>query len=64
MDPIFNGAQFHRRRSSRGQSLVEYALVLAFISVLSICVMGAMGEQIRGLYLTIINALSAALPNA
>jgi Flp pilus assembly pilin Flp len=45
---------------SRGQALVEYALVLAFISVLCIMVLSVMGLQIRGLFLNIIAALHEA----
>jgi Flp pilus assembly pilin Flp len=46
-------------KSKKGQTLVEYALVLSFISVLSIIVMSAMGVEIRGLYLPIIDALQS-----
>jgi Flp pilus assembly pilin Flp len=45
---------------SKGQALVEYALVLAFIAVLSIMVLSPIGLQIRALFLTIIDALHAA----
>lgn len=44
-------------KSSRGQSLVEYTLVLSFISLLSIVLMSILGVQVRGLYTSIINAL-------
>jgi Flp pilus assembly pilin Flp len=46
-----------RRRGRAGQTLVEYALVLCFISIVSITVLMFMGVQIRGVYSTIINAL-------
>jgi Flp pilus assembly pilin Flp len=48
-----------RRRVHRraGQALVEYALVLAFVSVVAITVLMAMGVQVRGVYGTIIDAL-------
>ncbi len=55
----------HRFQSGRqrvahlcaGQALVEYALILTFISVLCIAVLSYMGIQIRGIYTTIIDAL-------
>lgn len=49
-----------RLKSRKGQSLVEYALVLSFISLLSVAVLSVMGVQIRAIYLPIIHALQAA----
>jgi len=49
-----------RLEGKKGQSLVEYALILTFISVLSISVLSVLGIQIRGLFLSIISALAAA----
>jgi Flp pilus assembly pilin Flp len=49
-----------QRKSRKGQSLLEYALVLAFISVLTITYMNGLGTQIRGLFFSVIDALSAA----
>jgi Flp pilus assembly pilin Flp len=46
-------------KSRKGQTLVEYALVLTFISVLCISVLTVLSGQIRNLYLPIINALAA-----
>ena len=43
-----------------GQALVEYALVLALISVVAIAVLGGFGQQIRGVFLAISSALAAA----
>jgi Flp pilus assembly pilin Flp len=51
------GTPFSRFRSKKGQTLVEYALILSFISVLSIIVLSFLGVQIRSLYVPIINAL-------
>jgi Flp pilus assembly pilin Flp len=48
-----------RLNGKKGQTVVEYALVLAFISVLSVIVLSALGVEIRGLYLPIISALQA-----
>jgi Flp pilus assembly pilin Flp len=44
-------------RHCAGQALVEYALVLAFISVVAVSVLMYMGVQINGVYQTIIDAL-------
>jgi Flp pilus assembly pilin Flp len=49
-----------RRRAAHlraGQTLVEYALVLAFVSVVAIGVLMFLGVQMRGVYETIIDAL-------
>ena len=47
------------RARRAGQSLVEYALVLTFVSVVSIVCLSAMGVELRGLYTTIIDALDS-----
>jgi Flp pilus assembly pilin Flp len=39
-----------------GQTLVEYALVLAFVSVVAIGVLMFLGVQVSGVYQTIIDA--------
>ncbi len=46
--------------AKRGQAIVEYALILSVISVLTIFVMSALGVEIQGVYMPIINALEAA----
>jgi Flp pilus assembly pilin Flp len=43
-----------------GQSLAEYALVISFISLLSVVLMSIFMGQIRGILMTIIVALEAA----
>jgi Flp pilus assembly pilin Flp len=62
LDKIIKGASplLHRSKSRNGQTVVEYALVLVVISVLCVSYLSALGEQIRGLFLSIIGALSAA----
>jgi Flp pilus assembly pilin Flp len=62
MDKIKNGAgaPSHRFKSRNGQSLVEYSLVLAFISVLCIAFLTPLGVEIQGIYASIISALSQA----
>jgi len=54
-------AALRRRKNKKGQTMVEYALILAFISVLSIGVLMALGVQITGLFQTVINQLATAL---
>jgi len=44
----------------KGQALVEYSLVLAFISVLCIAVLGGFGESVRGVFLSIMASLATA----
>jgi len=62
MDKVINrvGTALRRFKSRNGQTVVEYAVVLAFISVLCVTYLSALGEQIRSLFLSIINALAAA----
>ena len=47
-------------RDRKGQTLVEYALILAFISVVAIAVLTSLGEQIKGTYTKISSALASA----
>jgi Flp pilus assembly pilin Flp len=49
-----------RRCYSRGQTLVEYALILAIISVVAIGVMISMGQQVKGVYSTITSVVASA----
>ncbi|MEI9999216.1 MAG: Flp family type IVb pilin [Verrucomicrobiota bacterium] len=50
----------HRRRSKRGQTLVEYALILAFIGVVAISVLSTLGKTVRATFSTITTGLAAA----
>jgi Flp pilus assembly pilin Flp len=45
---------------SRGQTLVEYALILAIISVVAIGVMIRMGQQVKGVYSMITSVVASA----
>jgi len=49
-----------RRRQKRGQTLVEYALILTFISVVAISVLIRLGNEIRVVFSTITSQLSVA----
>jgi len=48
------------RKNRKGQALVEYALVLAFIAILAISVLVSMGQGISGTYANITRQLSLA----
>ncbi len=47
-------------RRRRGQTLVEYALILAFISVVAISVLISLGNAIKGTYTKISSVLASA----
>ena len=49
-----------RRRSRKGQTLVEYALILAFIAVVAISVLINLGTTIRGTFSKINSQLEVA----
>jgi Flp pilus assembly pilin Flp len=49
----------NRNRKS-GQTLVEYALILAFISVVAITVLQALGAKVTAVFSTINKQLSSA----
>jgi Flp pilus assembly pilin Flp len=48
------------RKQKRGQTLVEYALILAFISVVAISVLIRLGNQVRAVFSTITSQLVVA----
>lgn len=49
-----------QRKSAKGQTLVEYALILAFISVVAISVLISLGQNIKGTYSKITSGLASA----
>ena len=49
-----------RRRSKNGQTLVEYGIILALVSVVAIGVLSAMGMQTKGVFTTVGNQLTDA----
>ncbi len=49
-----------RRRSKKGQTLVEYALILAFVSVCAISVLIRLGTEVRTVFSTITSQLAVA----
>ncbi len=51
----------HKRRSRRrGQTLVEYALILAFISVVAISVLINLGNTVKAVFSKVNSQLAAA----
>jgi len=50
----------HQIKSRKGQTLVEYALILAFISVVAISVLSSLGQKISGTYTKISSVLASA----
>jgi Flp pilus assembly pilin Flp len=50
-------------KSKKGQTLVEYALILAFISVVAISVLIALGVNIQSVFTTITSQLQYAQSN-
>jgi Flp pilus assembly pilin Flp len=54
-----NGKLLHQRHR-RGQTLVEYALILAIISVVAISVLITMGGQVKTIYSNIDSSLVSA----
>jgi len=51
---------FRRLKDKKGQTLVEYALILAFISVVAISVLISLGENIKGTYSKINSVMASA----
>jgi Flp pilus assembly pilin Flp len=51
---------FRRLKNQKGQTLVEYALILAFISIVAISVLISLGNSVRGTYTKIYSALESA----
>jgi pilus assembly protein Flp/PilA len=48
------------RDREEGQALVEYALILALVSVAAITILGTVGTNITGVLTAVANALVAA----
>ena len=49
------------RRRRRGQTLVEYALILAFIALVAISVLSSLGQQIKGVFTTVTSKMATAI---
>jgi pilus assembly protein Flp/PilA len=57
---IRNVHRFQKNKNSRGQTLVEYALILAFIAVVTISVLASLGREINGTFSRINSSISTA----
>jgi Flp pilus assembly pilin Flp len=60
VSPRFSFRCIARRKGRRGQTLVEYALILAFIAVVAIAVLMSMGNTISNTFGTVNVQLSKA----
>jgi Flp pilus assembly pilin Flp len=49
-----------RARSKKGQTLVEYALIIAFVSVCAISVLIRLGAEVKTVFSTITSQLAVA----
>jgi Flp pilus assembly pilin Flp len=49
-----------RQKNKKGQTLVEYALILAFISVVAISVLVRLGAEVKEIFTTITSQLAIA----
>jgi Flp pilus assembly pilin Flp len=49
-----------QKRSKKGQTLVEYALILAFVSVVAISVLIRLGDELKTIFTTITSQLAIA----
>ena len=47
-------------KRKRGQTLVEYALILAFVSLIAISVLISLGKEVNRIYSTVTSQLSTA----
>jgi len=51
-------------KSRKGQTLVEYALILAFISLVAVSIMITLGTAIHGLYTSITSNITSGISSA
>ena len=56
-------AALRRMKSKKGQTLVEYALILAFISVVAISVLISLGVSVQSVFGTVSSQLQYAQSN-
>jgi Flp pilus assembly pilin Flp len=52
-----------RERAEEGQSMVEYSLLMAFVSIVAIAAMTHLGHDISNLYKHIADSLQADISN-
>jgi Flp pilus assembly pilin Flp len=61
--PLLMKKWLHRLKGRKGQTLVEYALILAFISVIAISVLISLGQHVKSVFTTISSQLAYAQTN-
>jgi Flp pilus assembly pilin Flp len=44
-------------KRQEGQALVEYALILVFVSIVGVALLGTIGDKLKGQFTAIINAI-------
>jgi Flp pilus assembly pilin Flp len=49
-----------QKKKKKGQTLVEYALILAFVSVVAISVLIRLGDEVKAIFTTITSQLAIA----
>jgi Flp pilus assembly pilin Flp len=59
MTYLVSQTKFLFKNRKKGQTLVEYALILAFISIVAIVVLKSVGSQVKSKFSQISSALSA-----
>jgi Flp pilus assembly pilin Flp len=57
---LLNNSILRLLTSKRGQTLVEYAIILALISVVAISVLMALGTQVKGVFTTVSSQIAIA----
>jgi Flp pilus assembly pilin Flp len=48
------------KNNTKGQTLVEYALILAFISVVAISVLIRLGDEVKSIFTTVTSQLASS----
>jgi Flp pilus assembly pilin Flp len=52
---------FGRKKIRAGQTMVEYALILAFISIVAISVLNTLGNQVKAVFTRVSSTLNTAM---
>jgi pilus assembly protein Flp/PilA len=63
-DFIFSimGNIFSATHDEEGQTLVEYGLIVALLSIAAIVVLGVLGTSVKGVFQTVSDKLNSATP--
>ena len=60
LSPAFAPTRARKGRVRKGQTLVEYSLILAMIAIACIAAFGALGKQVETIFSAIITLLDTA----